>query len=49
MRLVGKGRGSGARVERRIGIVYRLRRGKLWRARSYLAPGEALEAAGLRK
>ena len=48
-RLVGKGKHSGAPVEREIGLVYRIRDGKLWRMRSYLDPGEALEAVGLRE
>jgi ketosteroid isomerase-like protein len=47
MRLVGTGRSSGVPVEATIGIAYRIRKGKLWRARSYLDPGEALEALGL--
>ncbi len=46
-RLVGKGRHSGVPVERTIGIVYRIREGKLWRGRSYLDPSEALKAVGL--
>jgi len=48
-RLVGKGKHSGAPVEREIGLAYRIRDGKLWRMRSYLDPGEALEAVGLRE
>ena len=47
MRLVGTGKSSGVPVEATIGIAYRIRKGKLWRARSYLDPGEALEALGL--
>jgi len=47
MTLVGRGRQSGAVVERRIGVAYRVRDGKLWRMRSYLDPVEALEAVGL--
>src|SRR3954466_14780204 len=43
-RLVGKGRSSGARLERPAGIAYRIRNGKLWRIRSYVDPDEALEA-----
>jgi ketosteroid isomerase-like protein len=46
-RLVGTGKSSGARVDRTIGVAYRLRDGKLWRMRSYLDPGEALRAVGL--
>ena len=48
-RLVGKGKHSGAQVEREVGLAYRVREGKLWRMRSYLDPGEALEAVGLRE
>jgi ketosteroid isomerase-like protein len=48
-RLVGRGKGSGVPVEHRIGLAYRMRQGKLWRMRSYLDPGEALEAVGLRE
>ena len=48
-RLVGKGKISGAPVDRTIGIVYRVRDGKLWRMRSYLDPADAREAAGLGK
>ena len=46
-RLVGKGKSSGAPVDRTIGISYWVRNGKLWRMRSYLDPAEALEAVGL--
>ena len=48
-RLTGRGKHSGAPVERKIGLVYRIRDGQLWRMRSYLDPTEALEAAGLRE
>jgi ketosteroid isomerase-like protein len=47
-RLVGKGKSSGALVDRTIGISYRVRNGKLWRMHSYLDPEDALEAVGLR-
>jgi ketosteroid isomerase-like protein len=47
MRLVGAGKRSGVPVDREIGMVYRLRGGKLWRVRSYLEAERALEAAGL--
>ncbi len=47
-RLVGQGRHSGVPVERKLGITYQIREGKLWRMRSYLDPSEALEAVGLR-
>ena len=46
-RLVGKGRVSQVSVERAVGLACRLREGKLWRLRSYLDPGAALEAVGL--
>ena len=46
-RIVGKGKHSGVPVEHPIGLAYRIRRGKLWRMRSYLDPAEALEAVGL--
>ena len=46
-RLVGKGKSSGAPVDRTVGIVYRVRDGKLARMRSYLDPADALAAAGL--
>ena len=46
-RLVGTGKGSGARVERAGGTAYWIRDGKFWRIRSYLDPAEALEAVGL--
>jgi ketosteroid isomerase-like protein len=46
-RMVGKGKRSGARVEHPMGATYRFRDGKIWRMHSYLAPREALEAAGL--
>ena len=47
IRLAGKGKSSGAPVDRTIGISYRIRNGKLWRMHSYLDPAEALEAVGL--
>ena|SRR5215208_1009922 len=46
-RIVGKGKHSGAPVEREVGLAYQIREGKLWRMRSYLDPGEALDAVGL--
>jgi len=46
-RLVGRGRLSGVRVEREVGMAYRFREGKLWRVRSYPDPADALEAVGL--
>ena len=47
MRLVGKGRQSGAAVDRTIGIAYWLRSRRVWRAHAFLDPAEALEAVGL--
>ncbi len=46
-RLVGKGKTSGAAVEHEVGLAYTIKRGKLWRLRSYLDPADAFEAAGL--
>ena len=46
-RLVGRVKASGVPVERAVGIVFRIRDGKLWHIRSYLDPSEALEAVGL--
>ena len=46
-RVVGKGKASGAPVEQAGGAAFTLRDGKVWRARSYLDPREALEAVGL--
>jgi ketosteroid isomerase-like protein len=48
-RIVGKGKHSGAPVEHEIGLAYRIRDGQVWRMRSYLDPGQALEAVGLRE
>jgi|SRR5829696_3978980 len=48
-RVVGKGKTSGVPVEHHIGLACRLREGELWRMRSYLDPGDALEAVGLRE
>jgi len=46
-RLVGAGKRSGVPVDREVGLVYRLRDGRLWRVRSYLEVEDALEAAQL--
>jgi ketosteroid isomerase-like protein len=46
-RLVGRGKQSGVPVERAVGIAYRIRDEQLWRIRSYLDPGDALDAAGV--
>jgi ketosteroid isomerase-like protein len=48
-RIVGRGKSSGAVVEREVGITYRFRQGRVWRMRSFLDPKEALEAVGLRE
>jgi ketosteroid isomerase-like protein len=48
-RMVGMGKQSGVPVERPTGIVFRFRRARLWRIRSYLDPEDALEAVGLRE
>jgi ketosteroid isomerase-like protein len=45
--LRGRGRGSGAAVEQRIGMVFELQAGKVRSCRSYPNPGHALEAVGL--
>jgi ketosteroid isomerase-like protein len=46
-RLTGRGKSSGAAVEREVGASYTFRDGKLWRMHSYGEPQEALEAVGL--
>ena len=43
----GRGRGSGVPVDAPMGAVFDFRGGKVWRARSYLAHGQALKAVGL--
>ncbi len=48
-RMIGKGRQSGVPVERPTGIVFQFRQGRLWCIRSYLDPGDAMEAVGLRE
>ena len=45
----GRGKQSGAAVERREAHVWTLRDGKLWRLRLYPTKGEALEAVALRE
>jgi ketosteroid isomerase-like protein len=47
LRLVGTGRGSGVRVDREVGLTYRIKDGQMWRMQVYLDPREALEAVGL--
>jgi ketosteroid isomerase-like protein len=46
-RITGLGRGSGVQVEQRVGLVCRMRDGKLAYLHSYLDPAEALKAVGL--
>jgi ketosteroid isomerase-like protein len=48
-RVIARGAGSGAPVERSRGIAYKLRGGKISQVRGYLDPREALEAVGLQK
>jgi hypothetical protein len=43
----GAGRGSGAETEMAIFDLYSLRRGKIYRRRTFYSEAEALEAAGL--
>jgi ketosteroid isomerase-like protein len=47
LRLVARGKGSGALVHHRVGMTVRLRDGTLWRMRTYPDPRDALEAVGL--
>ena len=47
MRLVGSGKRSVVPVDREVGLVYRLRGGRLWRVRSYPSAAQALAATGL--
>jgi ketosteroid isomerase-like protein len=49
MRFEGRGRASGAPVERRAGLVVTLRDGRIWRSRTYLDAADAFEATGLSK
>ena len=42
-----KGIGSGAELEQSIGYLFEFEDGLIKRARAYLSPDEALEAAGL--
>ena len=46
VRVVGIGAGSGARVERTVGLAFRFRSGKFCRVDGYEEPREALEAVG---
>ena len=43
----GTGRGSGAKVEWDLALIYTIENGQVIRVNSYLDPTEALEAAGL--
>jgi ketosteroid isomerase-like protein len=47
--LRGRGRGSGADVERRQGYVWTIREGKAVRFEWFNDPAKAMEAAGLRE
>jgi ketosteroid isomerase-like protein len=47
MRFEGRGRVSGAPVERRAGLVVTLLNGRIWRSRTYLDASDAFEATGL--
>jgi ketosteroid isomerase-like protein len=44
-----KGKGSGVEVEQSIGYLFEFEDGLIRKARAYLSPQEALEAAGLRE
>jgi ketosteroid isomerase-like protein len=44
-----RGKSSGAEVERPVGYIIEFEDGLIRRARAYLSPEEALEAAGLRE
>ena len=46
-RLRTQGKSSGAEVERSIGYVFQVEDGLVRRARTYLSPEEALDAAGV--
>jgi ketosteroid isomerase-like protein len=46
-RMRGTGGGSGAEVDREVGVVWTLRDGKIIREEQYLEPAQALEAVGL--
>ena len=45
---IGRGKASGAPVDRRVGWIFTCRAGKLLRMEIYLDPADALEAAGVR-
>jgi ketosteroid isomerase-like protein len=47
VRYRGRGKGSGAPIDERLGMVMRLRDGRVWRSETYSTVAEALESAGL--
>lgn len=47
--LAGTSKHGGVPVEREIGMTCTFRDGKFWRMRSYIDPGDALRAVGLRR
>jgi ketosteroid isomerase-like protein len=47
MRFHGRGRASGAPVDRRAELVMTLRDGRIWRSQTYLDVTDAFEAAGV--
>jgi ketosteroid isomerase-like protein len=49
VRVRGKGRGSGARIEGRVAQVWTFRNGKVVRYRDFRDKAEALKAAGLKE
>src|SRR5207237_2617964 len=46
---IGRGKASGAPVDRRVGWIFTYRAGKLLRMEIYLDPADALEAVGVRR
>ena len=44
---IGRGKASGAPVDRRVGWIFTIRAGKLLRMEIYLDPADALEAVGV--
>ena len=46
---IGRGKASGAPVDRRVGWIFTIRAGKLLRMEIYLDPADALEAVGVRR
>jgi ketosteroid isomerase-like protein len=48
-RFIGRGRSTGAPVERHAFYVYRVERGKIAELKTYFSEGDALEAVGLRE